>query len=399
MIVLLAVLIAVLVTLVFAFSNFSRSDFWTATVTPLASIIGSGFLVCAPLLAKEFGAFAAPAMGVLLVIAYLVGAVIRFNIHHVEPCLEDGAKHGPVVVLARISQGVLSLAYAVSVAYYLKLLAAFVLRGAENENVIRSNMLVTAIILVCVALSFSGGLRRVEHLAHATVSIKLGVIAGLLAALAVHWVVNIGRPFTVPPGVVSPRNIFILLGLLITVQGFETSRYLGEAYDRETRVRTMLLAQWISAGIYAVFLILLTPYLTEASMTQGVAGILDIMKSIAPFFGGMVLLGAVMSQLSASVADSIGAAGIAVEASKRRLSIPSGYAIGAALSIAVVWLTDPFQVIALASRAFALYYAFQCVLAIMVARRTKSASVARQLGFAVIGLICVIAVIAGSPAE
>ena len=46
----------------------------SATVTPLASIIGSGFLISGPLLAREFGGAAFWAMAVLLLLAYAVGA-------------------------------------------------------------------------------------------------------------------------------------------------------------------------------------------------------------------------------------------------------------------------------------------------------------------------------------
>jgi hypothetical protein len=49
------------------------------------------------------------------------------------------------------------------------------------------------------------------------------------------------RTFTLPvlPHATGFHEIGIVLGLVILVQGFETSRYLGAAYDRPTRVRTM----------------------------------------------------------------------------------------------------------------------------------------------------------------
>ena len=199
MIVLIALLVAVLATAALTFSPFARTDRWRATVTPLASIIGSGFLVCAPLLAREFGRLAAPAMGVLLVVAYAVGAVIRFNIRHVEPYLAEARTHDPVAWVARVAQTALSLAYAVSVAYYLKLLAAFTLRGVPGDTALLSNVIVTAIIAVLVVLPFTGGLRRIEHLAHATVSVKLGIIVGLLAALLANWVLHLGATPALPP--------------------------------------------------------------------------------------------------------------------------------------------------------------------------------------------------------
>ena len=71
----------------------------------------------------------------------------------------------------------------------------------------------------------------------------------------------------------------------------------------------------------------------------------------------------------------------------------------AALSIAVVWLTDPFSVIALSSRAFALFYASQAVLALWVSIRTGAGGWAHRAGFAAVGLICIVAALAGAPAE
>ena len=50
-----------------------RARAWRATVTPLASIIGSGFLVLAPLLVREFGRLAVLVMAGLCAVAYLVG--------------------------------------------------------------------------------------------------------------------------------------------------------------------------------------------------------------------------------------------------------------------------------------------------------------------------------------
>ena len=47
---------------------------WQATVTPLAWIIGSGFLVSVPLLVRETGNWAVFAMLSLVAVAYLVGA-------------------------------------------------------------------------------------------------------------------------------------------------------------------------------------------------------------------------------------------------------------------------------------------------------------------------------------
>ncbi|RZF60673.1 hypothetical protein EWE75_21770 [Sphingomonas populi] len=402
LITLAAIIAAVLVATGLSFGRFARSETWAATVTPLASIIGSGFLISGPLLAREFGGAAFWAMAALLLLAYAVGGVIRWNIVHVENYLADKPFHDPVVWSARVTQVVLAGAYAVSVAYYLKLLAEFAMKPlavSEAWHGLVSNVSVTAIILVLMLLAFGGGLRRVEHVAHGTVSIKIGIIAGLLVGLACWWVTNFGTTAAIPAAKLSWESVPMLLGLLITVQGFETSRYLGHAYSQATRVRTMRHAQWIAAAIYLAFLGLLTPLLGAAAKAEGVAGILDIMRMVAAPLGVFVLIGALSSQLSAAVADSVGSGGLMNEVSRRRLSVPAAYALASALAIAVVWLTDPFQVVAVASRAFALFYAMQCGLAVLVSWRTGEGSWAKRTGFAALGLVCVAAALAGAPAE
>jgi hypothetical protein len=399
LITLFAVLSAIVVIALLSFAPFSRTQAWRATVTPLASIIGSGFLICGPLLAKEFGFAASAAMAILLLISYTVGSVVRFNISHAESYLA-AANNGDVVVwMANIGQVVLAVAYAISVAYYLKLLAEFTLKNVASFHALLSNALVTALILTLMGVAFSGGLRRVERVAHATVSIKLGVIAGLLVALAVHWYGVASAPIVVKLPEFSFHKVSLLLGLLITVQGFEVSRYLGRTYQAEMRIRTMRYAQWLSSAVYLAFLILLTPFLTRAAQTPGVAGILDIMAQVAPFLGLFVLLGAVSSQLSAAVADSIGASGLLTEVSRGRLTIRASFLFAGLLAIGVVWLTDPFEVVALSSRAFAVFYAFQCAIAFLVSLRTRRGGTAVRFGLLIVGLVCLLAAVAGAPAE
>ena len=116
-----------------AFSKrLAASSNWKATVTPLASIMGSGFLVSAPLLAGIVGNLAVVCMAMLLVLAYAVGSAIRFNIRHFEPIENDG--HGAAQTIAFLSRIVLAGAYFISVTYYLQLLAAFLLNAAGSKS-------------------------------------------------------------------------------------------------------------------------------------------------------------------------------------------------------------------------------------------------------------------------
>ncbi|MGA0603816.1 hypothetical protein ACO2Q3_24125 [Caulobacter sp. KR2-114] len=397
-----AVVVVLAVTLVLGLGPASQSRAWSATVTPLASIIGSGFLICGPLLAHEFGGAASLAMAALLALAYALGAVLRFNIAHLEPLLAKAVFHDRLAWAARASQMVLAIAYSISVAYYLKLLAEFALKEVAltpQAHALVAKGVVTLLILAFAAIAARGGHRRMEQLAHMTVSLKIGVIAGMLTALALYWLLRWDASAVVPPAKFSIGSIGLVLGLLVTVQGFETSRYLGHSYEAPLRIRTMRYAQWLSSAIYMAFVMLLTPFLAAAGQVKGVAGILDIMNLAAPLMGIVVLVGALASQLSAAVADSIGAAGIAAEVTRGRLGVRAGFLASGALSIAVVWLTNPFLVVAVASRAFAIFYAAQCGLAMIVARRTKVGGLAAQGAFAVLALVSLVAAMAGAPAE
>ena len=47
----------------------------------------------------------------------------------------------------------------------------------------------------------------------------------------------------------------LAFGLIVTVQGFETSRYLGAEYDARPRIASMRLAQWIASAVYLAYIV------------------------------------------------------------------------------------------------------------------------------------------------
>jgi len=82
----------------------------------------------------------------------------------------------------------------------------------------------------------------------------------------------------------------------------------------------------------------------------------------------MLIVAAIMSQFSAGVADTVGAGGLASETSRGKLSSNKGYLAVAIFAIILVWTANLLEIIALASRAFALYYLLQCVVALFANR-------------------------------
>jgi hypothetical protein len=378
-----------------------RAPLWRATVTPLASIIGSGFLVAGPILGHTAGNWAWLAMLALCAAAYLFGAAIRRNILLLEPMLHDGAPKA-ILVLERCSDFALAFAYFVSVAFYLNLLASFALRGFGIIDADLTRGISTAIIASIGVLGVTRGLGALENVEEGAVGLKLGLIAGLLAALifaATRALTD--QTFALPP----PHNGFglhetgVLLGLVILVQGFETSRYLGDAYDPATRIKTMRYAQLLSSAIYVAFILLVTPYLLGRLPTEGgETGIIDMLAPLGIVVAPLIILAALASQLSAAVADMNGAGGLIADATMRRLSMRAGYAVTAAVAIAITWAANIYEIIVFASKAFVIYYGLQCGLAALVALRPGTVSRAHALLFAFGALLSAVVLVFGAPA-
>ena len=141
--------IAIVATLIFGLflirKKVINSELWGATVTPLASIIGSGFLIVAPLLHSVFGKWAPMGIIVLLVLAYGIGLVIRFNILHAESL--EFSSHPFNLRLEKLSQIVLGIAYAISVAFYISLFTSFISREFGIDNTQTMKWITTATLL------------------------------------------------------------------------------------------------------------------------------------------------------------------------------------------------------------------------------------------------------------
>jgi hypothetical protein len=380
-----------------------HSPLWRATVTPLASIIGSGFLVSGPVLAHVAGNWAWAAMLALVAAAYLIGSAIRSNILTVEPLLEG---HTPRVVawFEHASDLALAFAYFVSVTYYLNLLVAFGLRAGGIIDADIARWFSTVIIGVLGAIGMRGGLLALEGVESRAVGVKLALIGGLLMALAFAGglaLLNGDLRLTPTAHTTGAHEIGILLGLLILVQGFETSRYLGEQYDRSTRVKTMRFAQLSSAAVYVAFIVLITPYFTgRLPAAGGETAIIDMLAPLGALAAPLIIVAALASQLSAAVADMNGASGLLSAASRDRMPVSVGYLVVAVVAIGITWVADIFEIIVYASKAFALYYALQGGLAFLLAVRAESGPKwGRAAVFAGAALLSVLVLAFGVPAE
>ena len=375
---------------------------WKATVTPLASIIGSGFLVSVPLLTHTVGSWAIVAMSGLMQVAYFVGGVIRYNIRYSEPLLNDTTL-GPLLSSAeRLSLFTLIFAYFISVAYCLALLSAFLLNAVGITDPMIAKLLTTGLLLLITGIGSWRGLRGLEGVELIAVSFNLAIIAGLLCGLAVFNVIGDGPTVNQQSEVIGVdwHTLQVILGLLIVVQGFETSKFLGSAYDHETRVRTMRRAQWLSGAVYLAFFALVTPLMPILGAANEVTAINGLVSQVAIVLPLAVTLGAMASQFSASIADSIGASGLLHDISEKRIAIQHTYPLIGIVGALIVWEKHVNELVTLASRAFALFYASQCVVAIITAwHRADETKVKHIVGFFLMTVLCLVVVIFGTPVE
>jgi hypothetical protein len=394
----------VLVALVLAgYLAFSRrlagSSSWQATVTPLASIMGSGFLVSAPLLAGIVGNLAVFAMAVLLLLAYMVGGAIRFNIRYFEPIENKG--HGIAQDTAFLSRIVLIGAYFISITYYLQLLGAFLLKAFHVDNPILADVITTVLLLTIGGIGMWRGLKELGVVEKYAVALNLGMIGALLVALVIYNVkLLMGGEWTLPAlsSVIDFHDLRVLFGLLIVVQGFEISRYLGDEYPAKQRIATMRASQIVSAAIYLVFLAL-TTILFHKGLGADVTAIIEMTKPVAVILPVLIAVAAIGSQFSAAVADDSGAGGLLEDITQKKLPVRYAYFLILLVTVTLTWATDVNAIIAYASRAFALFYMFQCVVAFLVAWQHKDLSqrTLRLVNFAFLAVVCFLVFALGIP--
>ncbi len=354
---------------------------WRAMTTPLASIIGSGFLVLGPILMAQFGWLAPMVMAVLCTTAYLFGAAIRHNMRRLE------AGETLPMGLEAASSWALSFAYIVSVAYYLNLFGAFGVSLTAFDSDLGARLLTSTVYLVILSVGWTRGFASLERMEYISVTIKLAIIAGLLVALsAFFWgKAQAGALVVIPMELSGWAAITLGFGLIVTVQGFETSRYLGASYDTGTRVKSMKWAQWLSAAIYMIYIALLAYVFQPQDLDFSETAIVGMMGVVAPILPVLLVVAALAAQFSAAVADTSGSGGLMSELSAKQITPRMGYLLLTVIGLVLTWVADVFQIISYASRAFAVYYALQAAIAAISAGRQGAGP--RSIGFGVLAAL------------
>lgn len=347
-------------------------NFAQGTTTPLASIFGSGFLVIISVLAGAVGPYALFAMIAICALAYAVGSVIRYNIAYAEPILKGNDQVRPATKLfERIADIALVPAYVISVTLYLRILTSYGLEFIKADTEYNERCLTTAVILFILFIGVTKGLKVLEGLEKWALYTTMLIIALLIGAFAFYDVSVITQGHFVLPAFPAqdPWHILtVLAGTLIVVQGFETTRDLGDEYDAQTRIRACRNSQIISTIVYLLFVALATPLMHFLSADISDSALMDLARIVAIWLPVPLVIAAVFSQFSAATADTIGASGNMIEFFEHKIHEKITYVIICVLAIALTWTADTMQILALASRAFAFYYLMQCCVAFSVAK-------------------------------
>lgn len=361
--------------------------FWQslpAVTTPLASIFGSGFLVIVPILAGAVGPYSPIAMMLICALAFAIGSIIRFNIKHAEPALADNPGEA-TLSFERGSDLALVLAYVISVCLYVQILSSFVLNGFHVYSPTLSNALTSAVIAIIAAVGVIKGLKSLENIEQWALYITLLIIVLIFIGFAHYdWIAWDSSALKLPA---MPKHSYweiltIVGGTLIVVQGFETPRYLGDTYDAKTRIRASRWSQIISTAVYVMFVVLAMPLVAALDGKYDDHSLLIMVGLATGLLTLPLIIAAALSQFSAAVADTIAATGNMEEITHHHLKIKWGYAIVGAGAIVLTWSADTFQIVALASRAFAFYYMLQCCVAISVSKSNT-----QKAGMVIIALI------------
>lgn len=119
------------------------------------------------------------------------------------------------------------------------------------DQAYHARLVTNVALFIILAIGWTKGFQALERLEQITVEIKFSIIAGLIVGLVIYFGddAQTGGLAFEPPTVSGWPAFALMAGLIVTVQGFETSRYLRDSYSAATRIRSMRLAQWTASAI------------------------------------------------------------------------------------------------------------------------------------------------------
>ena len=233
-----------------------------------------------------------------------------------------------------------------------------------------------------------------------SVSLKIAIIVGLIVGLALFTgerALNSQLAFS-PAQENGWAALTLAFGLIVTIQGFETSHYLGAEYDARTRIWSMRFAQYISAVIYIVYIALIAYVFRPEDFSLSETAIIDMMAVVAPVLPMLLIIAALSAQFSAAVADTIGSGGLISELTHGRIKAPYAYSLLVATGLVLTWSINIFEIVSYASRAFALYYALQATIAARYSSKPGNGQL-KTVGFGLLAILGLAIAIFGTSIE
>ena len=161
-------------------------------------------------------------------------------------------------------------------------------------------------------------------------------------------------------------------------------------------------AQIISGVLYVVSVAALMPIVQHINLANiQISDIVSATGLAATILPLMLIVAAIMSQFSAAVADTVGAGCLVSESSSGNLPTNKCYLVVSVFAIILVWTADLLEIISFASRAFAVYYLLQCIVAIVASRHYYERNVLFLQGvrFTIVASILAVIVISAIPAK
>jgi hypothetical protein len=245
-----------------------------------------------------------------------------------------------------------------------------VLGGFGVKGMYVEDMLTTAIIAAIIIVGVTKGLRELGFLEKWALYITLLIILLIFLGFARYdWAAFKSTNGIILPKAVehSPWKILtIVAGTLIVVQGFETTRYLGDVFDSDTRIKASRLSQIISTIVYIIFVTLSMPLLHTLNNKYDDDSLIKMAGAASVLLTVPLIIAAAFSQFSAAVADTLAASGNLEEITDKKLKEKWGYILIGGGAIVLTWSATTFELVSLASRAFAFYYMLQCIVAVTV---------------------------------
>lgn len=371
-----------------------RKDVLRAAVTPLASIFGSGFLIIVPILERSIGALAVVGMAAVCGLAWLVGMAVRHNVAVTELKHDAGEMDTWTERVERGADLVIVVAYVISVALYLRILAQFVVEYVSDGSGAAERLLAVAIVVFITVVGVTRGLDGLQMLERIALGIVLLLVAVLVVAFAGEDIGRLrGDGIDLPPvpsgGIGSA--LLVLGGIVITVQGFETIRYTEG--DPQTRIAASRLAQLTATVVYILFVALATPLMGLGTSGGADPDLLSLIERVVPILALPLVLTAAFSQFSAATADTEASVGNLKVLGWSPVQGRTGYLIVGAVAALLAATLGTAVIIVVASRAFAAYYALQCLVAV----RTSTGRGAR-LGYGALGVVMLLVTLLAKPA-